>query len=73
MWQLVSKYHSKELDKIKRFTGASYVSYEECKNKFRLKYIKDKKTTYFDLDGYPSDVTPKRYLELLNTIINERV
>lgn len=69
MWELVFKYHKSELDKIKKFTNASYVSYERYKDQYRLKYVRNKITTYFKLDGTPSDVTPKRYNELLNTII----
>jgi len=66
---MVYNYHSKQLDLIKKVTGASFLGYVREGDKFQLKYIKNGNTTYFKLEGFPSDVTPAKYNKLLNTIL----
>lgn len=63
------KYHQIFLENIKKQIGASFVGYEQYRDTYQLKVIKNKKPIYFKLEGKPSDVTPQRYSELLNLIL----
>lgn len=55
---------------IRQHTGASFVGWEQERNKFRLKIIHNKTPIYFDIQGTPSDVTVDNYLDLLKSIKN---
>jgi hypothetical protein len=63
------EYHNLFLNNIKKQIKASFVGYEEYRGTYQLKIIRNKKETYFKLDGKPSDVTPERYAELFNLIL----
>jgi hypothetical protein len=63
-----SNYHSIFLNLLRKKVKASFVGYVETKGKYQLKVIVNKVPTYFDLVGTPNDVTPQRYLELIENI-----
>ena len=57
--------HNKQLDRVKKAVGASFVAYEKVGNTYFLKVIKDRNPNSFPLTGTPDDVTPARYNELI--------
>lgn len=63
-------FHSFYQNLIKMKSGASFVSWEQYKDKYSLKVIRDKKTHHFDIEGTPQDVTAENYMTLLNSITN---
>lgn len=64
-----NNFHSKNLEYIKKVCGASFVGFEQYKNKYQVKFIKDGKETLFALHGEPKDVTQEGYKNLLDLII----
>lgn len=61
-------YHNIFLSKLKSEIGASFCGYERTKDKYRLKVTVNKITDWFDLEGTPEDVSPKRYKELIDNL-----
>lgn len=62
-------YHSQSLEYIKKITGASFVGFQRYKDMYHLKFIKDKKESFYKLTGTPNDITPEGYKKLLDLII----
>lgn len=61
-------YHKIFLSKLKSEIGASFCAYERNKDKYRLKVVVNKKADWYDLEGTPEDVSPKRYKELIDNL-----
>lgn len=77
-WSYQSLFHNHWMIRIKNETGASYCSWERNKNNYslliRLKDVNGKKRTKrIPVEGYPSDVTPESYKNLLNILTNGSV
>lgn len=71
MLELLYKYHQDNLTDIRRKVGASFVAYEQYRNTYHLRVIKNKIPYYFKLEGTPNDVTPQKYQQLLKVIQSE--
>lgn len=63
-------FHSFYQDMIKQKSMASFVGWEQNKEKYALKVVRNKETFYFDIQGTPNDVTAQNYLDLLKSINN---
>ena len=61
-------FHNFYLDLIKQKIGASFVGWENTKEVYKIKVIRNKETFYFDIKGSPSDVTRENYLNLIQSI-----
>lgn len=62
-------YHSKNLEYIKRVTGASFVGFQNYKDIYHLRFVKGGIESFYKLHGTPNDITPEKYKELLDLII----
>jgi len=63
-----SNYHNVFLNLLRKKVNASFAGYVETKGKYQLKVIVNKIPTYLDLVGTPNDVTPQKYLELIENL-----
>lgn len=68
---LSSSYHTKWLNTIKKELGASYVAFEQTREHYRVKVIKDKEVKYANLTGTPQDITVQGYVKLLEQLKKE--
>ena len=64
-----NNFHSRNLNYIKIVTGASFVGFQNYKDIYHLRFVKDKKETFYKLTGYPNDITQEGYQKLLDLII----
>jgi hypothetical protein len=64
-----NNFHSQNLNYIKKITGASHVSFQNYKDMYHLRFIKDGKENFYRLHGEPNDITQERYKDLLDLII----
>ncbi len=64
-----SNFHSSNLEYIKRVTGASFVGFQNYRDLYHLRFVKDGKETFYKLTGTPNDITGEGYKKLLDLII----
>jgi len=69
MKKKTSNYHSANLNYIKKVTGASFCGFQQYKDLYHLRFVKDKVETFYKLNGEPSDITAEGYKKLLDLII----
>jgi hypothetical protein len=62
--------HQYFLNLIKTTVGCSFVGYEQYKESYNLKIIKNKgeKAIYVPLTGTPEDVTPQSYAKVIQDL-----
>ena len=65
----IKSIHTKNLEHIKKVTGASFVGFQNYKDLYHLRFVKDKKETFYKLTGHPNDITAEGYKKLLDLII----
>lgn len=62
-------FHASNLEYIKKVTGASFVGFQNYKELYHLKFVKDGVETFYKLHGTPNDITKEGYKDLLDLII----
>ncbi len=62
-------FHAANLEHIKKIAKASYVGFENYKDYFHVKVIRNDFASYFKLHGTPNDMTQDSYDKLLELII----
>lgn len=65
-------FQNRYLNLIRKSLGASFVSWNREGDKYSLKVIVNKETKYYPIEGKPSDVTAKNYLDFLNAVKDGR-
>lgn len=62
-------FHASNLEYIKKVTGASFVGFQNYKELYHLRFVKDGNETFYKLHGTPNDITKEGYKDLLDLII----
>ena len=60
--------HSIFLNRIRKNIGASFVGFENYRDKYSIRIIRGDKTDYFPFVGNPSQANVNSYLEVENII-----
>lgn len=62
-------FHTKNLEYIKKITGASFVGFQQYQDLYHLRFVKNGVESFYKLHGKPSDITQEGYKNLLDLII----
>lgn len=62
-------FHTSNLERIRRVTGASFVGFQNYKDLYHLRFVKDNIETFYKLHGTPKDINQEGYDKLLDLII----
>ena len=65
----MSNYHNRHLNYIKKITEASFVGFQNYKDVYHIRFVKDGVETFYKLEGTPNDITDEGYKNLLDLII----